>query len=115
MLGTKFQRLMKKASKIARESSRRSDENRARLDAIESRIEKLSLITESLWEIIRESGVSEDELAEKISVVTSEKESRAKEKLDCAECGMKVSAKRKRCMYCGGELVGDSSNSPFDN
>ncbi|WP_188150715.1 hypothetical protein [Teredinibacter waterburyi] len=86
----------------------------ARIEKLEKTCQQLSLLTETLWEIIAEQNeLQEPVLLEKVTATLALRAERADERLHCSKCNMSNTTSKAKCIYCGGELVGDVSNSPF--
>ncbi|TQV68190.1 hypothetical protein FKG94_24200 [Exilibacterium tricleocarpae] len=101
--------------RIARNSSRQAETNNARIEELERKLGKLSLITEALWEIVAsEANYGEPELLQKIEMVVSDREQRLGKKLSCSRCNMLVAASKEKCIYCGAALADKTRSSPFD-
>src|SRR5262249_40455006 len=67
---------------------------------LQARVDRHSLVIQALKEMLLSHGVfSEDELLERLEKVALQK---ADDK-NCRKCGKAMSAKHKRCMYCGAE------------
>ena len=99
--------------RLSKEISRVSNNNNEKIDQLEAKLDKLSLITEALWEIVKETGVEESQLKSKIQQVTDLKTAKKKEKLSCTGCGMTVPAVNVKCMYCGEVLGKEVESSIF--
>ncbi len=90
----------------------------ARLTEIEFKLERLSLITHSLWELLKERhGYTDEELNDWINL-TDLKDGRLDGRykantppLNCPKCGRVVGRTQARCIYCGGVA---SPTQPFD-
>jgi hypothetical protein len=89
-----------------------NDLNEARFDAEEAKtetevlkhdIDRLMMITESLWTFMKKAhGYSDDDLAKAIGAIDlrhSGEDKNAQEK--CPNCGRMISAHRHLCLYCG--------------
>lgn len=92
----------KKASK---KNERAVENNSNRILVLEKSIEELSLMTESLWQLLKqESNLSETDLADKIKYTFDKNEEESKLKQECGHCSQKIPLKEKRCYYCGEPL-----------
>ena len=101
--------------KQARETSRSEENNGARIDKLEARLDRLSLITEALWEISSTTmQITDEDLVNLISKVISTRDERRTQKAICTNCDMQVPTTMEKCMYCGSELSRTSIKSPFD-
>jgi hypothetical protein len=105
------------ASRAATEASHRAshDANKARSETEELKddVEKLLMITEALWTILKEQlGYDEDELIRRIEEIDMrdgilDGKVKAGINPDCPECGRKLIGKRAKCLYCGVEVKRD--------
>ncbi|WP_415894329.1 hypothetical protein ACMXYN_08240 [Neptuniibacter sp. PT8_73] len=92
-----------------------SEINSARINALELKLETLSLITESLWNIIQESDVQcSADLKEKMADVIDQRAKRDSIKVTCQVCGSDQKASASYCNHCGNKLVYSGEISPFD-
>lgn len=65
-----------------------------------ARVDRHSLVIQALKEMLLSRGVfSEDEFLERLEHAAAQKA----EAKSCRKCGKAMSAKHKRCMYCGAE------------
>lgn len=80
---------------------------RHRVDLLEGEINRLLLVVEGLWRLVREhGGLSDDELLRKVYEVdledgTLDGRKRRAPVGDCQECGRKLARRLPRCIYCG--------------
>lgn len=96
-------------------TARQPDGNDDRLEKLETRVENLSLINEALYEIlVTKLNINAVDLTTMIEQVSVNRASRLDAKSTCASCRRLVPANRQKCMYCGGELLGEVKVSPFD-
>jgi hypothetical protein len=89
-------------------ASHATDDVRRQCDALGFDIEKLFMVTEALWEILkRHHGHSDDELVEMIEQIDLRdgkldgKVARTAERPSCPACGRTIMRKQVRCLYCG--------------
>jgi len=86
-----------------------------RLEKLELTIKNISIINEALYEIIvSKLGVTGVDLAVMIDQVTINRGARLEAKSTCNACGRLVPSHKQKCIYCGGELSGETRVSPFD-
>ena len=96
-------------------SAARSDAASARMevDLLKSDVERLLMITEALWLILKEQhGYDDNELVKRIVTIDMRDG-----KLDgrvapeppqkCPQCGRTLFKNRSRCVYCGEYFVGN--------
>ena len=80
------------------------------IEELRDKVERLLLITEALWKIVRERhGLEEDALVKQIIALDLEDGRLDAHKppsapVPCPKCGRALSKTRPRCMFCG-ELV----------
>lgn len=89
--------------------------NESRFDGIsdqiklqKQRVDRLSLLCQAMWEIIRDNtNLSDQHLQDKIAEIDL-RSGKADGRMTaagvpCPNCGRPVSAKHRRCLYCGAE------------
>jgi hypothetical protein len=83
------------------------DDNSDRIRKLEEKVANLSLLSESLWELLtKKTKLTNDELAAVIPEVMQQRRQREETKLTCIKCKMQNSINHKKCVYCGGEPMG---------
>lgn len=93
------------AEKAANKADRFSDE----IKSLERRLDRLTLATQALWEMLRDAGHhSEEELVAKMQEIDL-RDGSADGKISrtvkvCAVCGRNSNSKRLECLYCGAPL-----------
>lgn len=113
--GSGSRRLQDKAHDL-RDASSRSKENALELDELKARVDRLYLVNQALWGLLKQkTGLTDAELQkaiEKLDQVESKPASTAAG-LVCKDCGKTVSRRHKVCIYCGGaDLVEPPNASP---
>jgi hypothetical protein len=95
-------------------ASRIATDVRHQTEYVKSDVEKLFMITEALWTILKEQhGYTEDDLIARVEAidlrdgVLDGKVAKSAVKPDCPECGRKLMGKRPVCLYCGTEVILD--------
>lgn len=84
----------------------------SRVDHLEHRVEKLTLINKALWEILQDKlSIDKDLLVAKVAEVDLrdghiDHQIRL-EAISCPSCGRKTNRQRPRCVYCAAELPAD--------
>jgi len=100
--------------KLARDAIRSTEDVDSRLEKLEIEYAKLAVITESLWKIVSEKLHLQDAtLKTAMHEILQHHDALDQQKIDCDKCHMTNSAKKKTCIYCGSELMGNISESPF--
>ncbi len=95
------------ATAAANEASRDARRSVTKVQILEADVERLLMITEALWTILKEqNGFTDDELRERVQAIDMRDG-----KLDgrvapsapdsCAACKRPLARKRPRCIYCG--------------
>jgi hypothetical protein len=84
---------------------------------LEQRVDKLTLICRSLWELLaRESDLRGSDLEAKVSEIDlrdGELDHKLRQPvLDCPNCGRKLNAHNRHCIYCGFQ---DFPHDAFDS
>lgn len=81
---------------------------------MEDRLERLSLVCMAMWSLIQDkTKLTEDDLMERVKMidmmdgVTDGKASRTIQK--CHACNRTMSARHRRCLYCGAEKLAKSA------
>ena len=91
--------------------SRPKSDSRSTIRELESRLDKLELVTEALWRLLcRSSDLTDDDLLQEMTDLDLEdgkydgKVARVPFK-ECPNCGRKNAKKHPNCMYCGQVLL----------
>ena len=79
------------------------------MEHLERRVNRLSLLCQSMWELLRERAeFTDDQLATKVLEVDlrdGRTDGRMATKItNCPSCGRKTNSKRANCVICGAEL-----------
>ncbi len=89
-------------------------DNQQRISNLEKEVADLSALVEGLWRLLQSNErLSDDNLKETIAIVLEDKKSLKERKRGCKTCSRFVSAQYSKCIYCGGELVGEVETSLF--
>ncbi|NNE96100.1 MAG: hypothetical protein HKN24_08745 [Acidimicrobiales bacterium] len=69
----------------------------------DERAERLTLVVEAMWEILKRDGYTDADLENEIDAVMARRaEAAASAKgQPCPECGARIAAGRDMCQYCG--------------
>lgn len=91
-----------------------TDDNAIRIKKLEEKVANLSLLSESLWELLTiKTKLTDDDLTAIIPNVIQKRRQREETKLTCIKCKMQNALNHKKCVYCGGELIGHTGKRPF--
>jgi hypothetical protein len=100
----------------AARASKQADSTRREMEGVEARLDKLTLVCEAMWQLLRDkTGLSDAELVEQISQLDAADGKMdgmgQRAPVDCPSCGRTISARHVKCMYCGAYK---SDLGPFD-
>jgi uncharacterized protein with PIN domain len=106
----------KRISRAARRSARRDREISRRVDDLEQQLDRLSLVTQSLWELVkRDRGLDDEALAtmvKEIDLSDGKIDGKAPQTVSvCTACERIMSPDHERCLYCGAERL---ERAPFE-
>lgn len=96
---------------LSQQASQKSSDVRRETEAIKFDVEKLFMITEALWSIVKaQNGYSDEDLARMIQEIDLRSgrldgKRERHEKPDCPKCGRKLSGRIPICIYCGQEVL----------
>jgi hypothetical protein len=102
-----------RAQSAGERASRVAGDVRIQNEAITFDVEKLFMITEALWTILKEQhGYSDDELIGRIQEIDLrdgklDGKVAKQQNPPCPHCGRTLIGKRPVCFYCGTEVVRD--------
>ena len=92
--------------KLFTEHSKSETDTQSRIRDLEAKVDKLELVCESLWEIIKEDkSLNETDLIERMIKVdlqdgTFDGKKRKTSSVECTKCGRMNSKRHSKCMYC---------------
>jgi hypothetical protein len=79
----------------------------AALEALDERVDRLLLVVEAMWTLLREQGLTDEQLAARIAELDAADGAadgrRVAAAVTCRSCGSKVAAGLPRCQICGTE------------
>ena len=102
------------ARQLLRANQSEAEDHSERLRKLEAKVEKLSLLNESLWLLLTQrTKLSDADMVAAISATQQQRQTLQDAKLTCIKCNMQNTLKQKKCIYCGGELRGHPSTRPF--
>ena len=88
-----------------------------RMIDVDERIDRLVLLVEAMWSLLRDQGLSDEDLAARLIQLDQTDGSvdgrRTPAPATCRSCGSKVAAGLAACQFCGTEMAGEST--PFDS
>lgn len=92
-----------------------SEINAARINALELKLETLSIITESLWNVLKENGLDKSvDLKSEMSEVINARTDRNAATVTCSSCGSEELIISGACTKCAEPLAYKGEISPFD-
>lgn len=92
-----------------------SEINTARINQLELKLETLSLITESMWNILKQHGLEDSvDLKTEMAAVIGARAERDAITIDCANCNSTEKVLLGVCSQCGEPLGYKGHISPFD-
>ena len=104
------------ASIDAAQAREAAHDARDKANEIRDRFDRLTLLCMAMWELMKKSGVTDEQLAAKVKEIDL-----ADGKLDgryspsvvsqCPKCGHVMSRRHSKCLYCGYENLDEK---PFD-
>ncbi|MCE9532225.1 MAG: hypothetical protein K8T89_14065 [Planctomycetes bacterium] len=89
---------------------REIQDHHARLRDLEQQLERVTLVSQALWELLRDrSGITEDQLVDKITEVDlrdGTKDNRLSPRVvACPKCERNITTRHQRCIYCGSAVT----------
>lgn len=89
-----------------------AEKSRLSTGELERRLEKLTLASNAMWELLREAhGFTDDQLTAKMEEIDARDGKMdgkiAPAVLECPSCHKKNTLRRRTCLYCETELHGD--------
>ena len=92
-----------------------SEINTARINALELKLDTLSIISEAMWEIIKANGLDQSaDLKTEMAKVIDKRNERSGQTINCSACGSVEQVISGICSQCATPLQGGSEISPFD-
>lgn len=90
-----------------------------RMIDVDERIDRLVMLLEAMWTLLREQGFSDEELADKLMELDQSDGTmdgrRVPPPATCRSCGSKVAAGLPACQFCGTEVSSGAASGPFDS
>ncbi|MES2626234.1 MAG: hypothetical protein V4628_13200 [Pseudomonadota bacterium] len=91
-----------------------NEDNAVRIEVLEHNVARLSLLAESLWQVLQEqTGLEPAELNRYLEAVVEQRKIRSEQKLHCVTCNHLSPAAKTACIYCGGKLDGEVEKPLF--
>lgn len=105
-------RKIRTLERVSRGADASSENLRGMISDLEERIERLSLICEGMWTLLRDrTEISEEDLKETVTRLDMEDGvldgKRGPKKTRCPDCDAVISNKFNRCLYCGYRMPAD--------
>lgn len=94
------------AKDTARRASTKANSLHDEVDRLQKKLDKVCLINQALWELIREhTGLQDDQLLERMTEIDA-RDGQIDGKMGsagtaCPSCGRMMSKKQSKCLYCG--------------
>lgn len=86
-----------------------------RMADVDERIDRLVLLVEAMWSLLRDQGFSDEDLAARLMELDGADGAvdgrRRQPPATCVGCGSKVAAGLTACQFCGQEMT--TSEAPF--
>lgn len=93
-------------------------DSRMRMIDVDERIDRLVLLVEAMWSLLRDRGFSDEELAARLMELDSgdgfTDGRRTAPPRTCPACHSKVAAVLPACQFCGQAMPSDDT-TPFDS
>ncbi len=91
------------------ENSRAIENSDERIQNLEAKFEELALLTDSLWQLLKqESDLKDSDLAEKIKYTYEKNKIESRLKVECPSCSRQLPIKESVCYYCGYDIQANS-------
>lgn len=104
------------AETVGRNAHSAAERARSQAEGLKSDVEKLFLISQALWTLLKEQhGYTDEDLLKRVTEIDLQ-DGKLDGKLaklpvdqrpNCNECGRKLMGKRQSCMYCGAKQPTD--------
>lgn len=96
------------AEHAANEANRTARDVAGDIRRLQSRVDRLALVCQGLWELLRErTDLTEEDLQQKVAQIDAADGSSDGKvtvaPVKCSACGRTVSPRQDRCMYCGAD------------
>lgn len=93
----------------ANHANSRADRATVRAAEAEQKLARLQIVTQAMWEFLRERAELTDEMLEakilEIDLRDGKKDGKmGTEVVNCSQCQRKTGVRRRSCFYCGAEL-----------
>ena len=89
-----------------------------KLNDVDDRIDRLLLLVEAMWALLKEQGFTDQQLADKLVELDQGDGSvdgmRSRKPSDCRSCGSKIAAGLGACQFCGATVLDAVAPGPFD-
>ncbi len=73
---------------------------------VDERLDRLALVVEALWNLLKREGYTDEQLVEEIAALNAaDRPTGAQAAVECPTCQSKVGAGLSRCQICGTEVA----------
>ena len=101
------------AESSAARASQKAESLDKRVEYLEERLDRLSLISLALWTLLKDRGLTEQQLMERMQELDLRDgvlDGRVQGGLiNCPQCGRPLSQRHRKCLYCDYKLVADDA------
>lgn len=100
---------IRKAQASANQANSKARDAKSDVQFLQWKVERLTMVTEALWEIIRKSHKLEDDDLQKLVAQIDLKDGKLDGKvaksppIKCSQCNKSVPRGKRVCLYCGTE------------
>lgn len=107
-----------RAKSVASRTQLRSRSNTTDINYVDKKLDNLILITQAIWELLEENGITESQLEKKIKEIDLRdglEDGKVGTGLkECPDCGKRPKIRRANCFWCGAKLSAGNILSKSD-
>ena len=96
------------------QSSRHSE----RVEQVNEKVENIGVILRAMWSLLEETGLSADQLMDRIEEIEKQRHEEANDGVPnatkCRSCDSMVAFGLPSCQYCGARMEGHHELNPID-
>lgn len=81
---------------------------------VDDRIDRLLLIVSAMWELLEETGMTEERLVAKMEEIAAVEEAERANPIRCRQCDARVPTDADACQFCGKPTGLERSEGPLD-